>query len=86
MSRYIKAGHQATVAEVGFDSLEWLLKRLSADRQRTRSSPSRSRSGGLTHIGRRILLWFAEQEANMLRHDYMALNVESVTAPHPFQG
>ncbi len=30
MSRYIQAGPQATVAEVGFDSLEWLLKRLSA--------------------------------------------------------
>ena len=30
MSRYIQAGPQATVAEVGFDSLEWFLKRLSA--------------------------------------------------------
>jgi hypothetical protein len=30
VSRYIQAGTQATVAEEVFDSLEWLLKRLSA--------------------------------------------------------
>src|SRR5438270_4017343 len=29
---------------------------------------------------------FAEQEVNMLGHDYIAINVESVTTPHPCQG
>src|SRR5258708_1944199 len=37
-------------------------------------------------IAGRILLWFAEQEMNMLRHDYVSVNVESVTPPHPLQG
>ena len=40
----------------------------------------------LQRIGQRILLWFAEQEVNMLGHHYIAVNVESVTPPHPFQG
>jgi len=33
-----------------------------------------------------IPLWFAQQQVNVLRHDYIAINVESVTAPHPLQG
>ena len=37
-------------------------------------------------IGQRIPLRFAEQEVDMLRHDYIAIDVESVTTPHPFQG
>ena len=40
----------------------------------------------LQRIGRRIPLRFAEQEVDMLRHDYIAIDVESVTTPHPFQG
>jgi hypothetical protein len=31
-------------------------------------------------------LRFAEQEVDRLRHDYIAIDVESVTTPHPFQG
>jgi hypothetical protein len=31
-------------------------------------------------------LRFAEQDVDMLRHDYVPVNVESVTAPHPLQG
>src|ERR1700740_1190054 len=29
---------------------------------------------------------FAEQQMNMLGHHYIAINVDSVTTPHPFQG
>ncbi len=39
----------------------------------------------LQRIGQRILLWFAEQEVNMLRHDYVPVNVKSEAAPHPLQ-
>ena len=38
----------------------------------------------LEGIGQRVLLRFAEQQVNMLGHDYIAINVECVTAPHPF--
>jgi len=31
-------------------------------------------------------LRFAEQKVNMLGHDHIAVDVESVTAAHPFQG
>jgi len=31
-------------------------------------------------------LWFAEQEVNMLRHDYVPVNVKPETAPYPLQG
>jgi hypothetical protein len=34
VSRYIKEGPGATVADLGFDSLEWLLKGLDVDRER----------------------------------------------------
>jgi hypothetical protein len=38
-------------------------------------------------IGQRIPLWFAEEEeVNMLRYDYVAVNLKPVTAPHPLQG
>jgi hypothetical protein len=40
----------------------------------------------LQRIGKRIPLRFAEQEVDMLRHDYISVNVEFVTTPHPFQG
>ena len=40
----------------------------------------------LQRIGQSIPLRFAEQEVNRLRHDYIAIDVESVTTPHPFQG
>jgi hypothetical protein len=33
-----------------------------------------------------VRLRFAEQQMNMLGHDYIAINVKSVTAPHPLQG
>ena len=39
----------------------------------------------LQRIRQRALLWFAEQQVNMLRHDYIAINLESVTAPHSLQ-
>jgi hypothetical protein len=38
------------------------------------------------HIGQRILLWFAEQEVNMLRHDDVPLNLKPETAPHALEG
>src|SRR5260370_4145583 len=41
---------------------------------------------GSSIAGRIPLLWFAEQEVNMLRHDYVPVNLESETAPHPLQG
>jgi len=34
----------------------------------------------------RIPLWFAEQEMNMLRHDYVPIKLKPETAPHPLQG
>jgi hypothetical protein len=37
----------------------------------------------LQRIGQRIPLRFAEQEVNMLRHDYVP--VEAETTPHPVQ-
>src|SRR5438132_12785576 len=37
-------------------------------------------------IFERILLWFAEQQVNMLRHDYIPVNLKSEAAPHPLQG
>jgi hypothetical protein len=40
----------------------------------------------LQRTGQRVLLRFAEQKVNMFGHDYIAINVESVTTPHPFQG
>ena len=40
----------------------------------------------LQRIGQRIPLRFAEQEVDMLRHDYVSVNVESVTAAHSLQG
>jgi len=40
----------------------------------------------LQRIGQRILLRFAEQEVNMLRHNYVPVNLKPETAPHPFQG
>ena len=40
----------------------------------------------LQRIGQRIPLWFAEQEMNMLRHDYVPVNVKPETAPHALQG
>ncbi len=40
----------------------------------------------LQRIGQRIPLWFAEQEVNMLRHDYVPVNVKPGTAPHALQG
>src|SRR5438552_12953485 len=39
----------------------------------------------LQRIGQRILLRFAEQEVNMLRHDYIPVNVKPETASHPLQ-
>jgi hypothetical protein len=33
-----------------------------------------------------LLLRFAEREVDMLRHDYVSVNVESVTAAHSLQG
>jgi hypothetical protein len=29
---------------------------------------------------------FAEQEVNMIRHDYVPVNLKPEAAPHPFQG
>jgi hypothetical protein len=40
----------------------------------------------LQRIGQRVLLWFAEQEVNMLRHDYVPVNLKPEAAPHPLQG
>ena len=37
-------------------------------------------------IAGRILLWLAEQEVNMLRHDDVPVNLKSETVPHPLQG
>ncbi len=36
----------------------------------------------LQRIGQRIPLRFAEQEVDMLRHDCVSVNAESVTAAH----
>ena len=33
-------------------------------------------------IAGRIPLWFAEQKMNMLRHDYVPVNLKSEAAPH----
>lgn len=33
-----------------------------------------------------LLLWFAKQEVDMLGHDCVSVNVESVTAAHSLQG
>jgi hypothetical protein len=40
----------------------------------------------IQRIGQRVPLRFAEQEVDMLRHDYVSVSVESVTPPHPFPG
>jgi hypothetical protein len=37
-------------------------------------------------IGQRILLWFAEQEVNMLRHNDVPVNLKPEPAPHALQG
>src|SRR5438552_10041365 len=37
-------------------------------------------------IAGRILLWFAEQQVNMLRHDHVPVNVKPEAASHPLQG
>jgi len=37
-------------------------------------------------IAGRIPPWFAKQEVNMLRHDYVPVNVKPEAAPHPLQG
>ncbi len=37
-------------------------------------------------IAGRIPSRFAEQKMNMLRHDYVAVNVKPVITPHPLQG
>ncbi len=33
-----------------------------------------------------LVLWFAEQEMNVLRHDYVPVNLKLEAAPHPLQG
>jgi translation initiation factor IF-1 len=37
-------------------------------------------------IAGHIPLWFAEQRVNMLRHDYVPVNLKPETAPHALQG
>jgi len=39
----------------------------------------------LQRIRQRVLWWFTEQEMNMLEHDYVSVNVESVAAAHSLQ-
>jgi hypothetical protein len=38
----------------------------------------------LQSIGQGIFFRFAEQEVNMLRHNYVAIDMKSETAPYPF--
>src|SRR5205807_6776620 len=40
----------------------------------------------LQRIGQRVLLRFAKQEVNMLRHDYVPVDVKPETVPHPLPG
>jgi hypothetical protein len=40
----------------------------------------------LQRIGQRILSWFAEQEVNMLGHDYVPVNLKPETASHALKG
>jgi hypothetical protein len=37
----------------------------------------------LQGIGQRVLLRFAQQQVDVLWHDYIPINAEPVTAPHP---
>jgi hypothetical protein len=50
------------------------------------STPRYSLLQRLQAIGQCVLLRFAEQEVNMLGHDYVAVNVKPEAAPHPLQG
>ena len=49
------------------------------DRVRRSEHPDSAESGLEWSTGQ---LWLAEQEVNMLRHDYLSVNVESVTVAH----
>ena len=40
----------------------------------------------LQRIGQRMLLWLAEQQVKMPRHDYIPVNLKPETTPHPLQG
>ena len=51
----------------------------------TNQTPRYSLLQRLQRIGQRFLLWFAEQEVNMLRHDYVPINLKPETAPHALQ-
>ena len=39
-----------------------------------------------TSTAGRFPLWFAEQQMNMLRHDYIPVNLKPEAAPHALQG
>ena len=49
-------------------------------------APRYSLLQGLQRIGQRVLLRFAEQEVNMLRHDYVPVHLKPEAAPHSLQG
>jgi hypothetical protein len=52
----------------------------------SKQTPGYSLLQRLQRIGQRALLWFAEQEVNMLGHDYVPVNLKPEAAPHALQG